>query len=352
MRKFGLKWLCLCATISMLITSCKKEVVFPSASGRPYEVLLLMDYEMCNRPVGQMLIDSVLHMPVPGIPQEEYSFDVSHWNPDSLDNILKLNRNVIAVDINPQYYTYTKLKFMRDKYAMNQIWVTLQSPSEDSLTVFCQKFKKHIVDFLVKTEMNRQIVDMRQKNSPLVSQLTKELFDCTILAPEEINKSKKGEKFFWTSGDMGAGLVNLCMYSYPYEGPQTFNKFDVLHKRDSVMYFNIPGEEPGMFMKTDTLYTDCRPTVVHGQYAYEARGLWYMENDYMGGPFVSLSRVDTTRNEVIVAEGFVYSPNGMKRRLIRRLEASLYTLMLPSERAKKADFDLEVEEEQKETEEK
>ncbi len=335
-------------SVLMLLSSCTKEMVFPSASGRPYDVLVLMDYGMCQRPVGQALIDSVLHMPVPGIPQDEYSFDVSHWNPDSLDNILNLTRNVIAVDINPRMYTRTKMRFMRNKYAMDQIWVTLQSPSEDSLTAYFLKYKQFLVDFLVKTEMNRQIVGMRQKHAPMVSELSRELFGCTILGPEELNREKKGEKFFWTSGEMGEGLVNLCMYSYPYTGPETFNKFYVLHKRDSVMHYNIPGSDPGMFMKTDTLYTDCRPTVVHGDYAYEARGLWYMENDYMGGPFISLSRVDTTRNEVIVAEGFVYSPNGMKRRLIRRLEASLYTLMLPAEQGRKAEeLETDVEEEEK-----
>lgn len=330
----------------LLLVSCSKEAVFPSSSGRSYDVLVLMDYDMCQRPVGQALIDSVLHMPVPGLPQEEYSFDVSHWNPDSLDHILKLTRNVVALDINPQRYTHTKLKFMRNKYAMDQIWVTLQSPSEDSLTNYLLKYRKFVADFLVKTEMNRQIVDMRNKNSELAGRLTKEIFKCSILAPEEIGSYKKGEKFLWTSGEMGAGLENLCVYSYPYTGPETFNKFYVLHKRDSVMYKNIPGEAEGMYMKTDTFYTNCKPTVVHGQYAYECRGLWYMENDYMGGPFVSLSRVDTTRNEVIVAEGFVYSPDGMKRRLIRRLEASLYTLMLPGEQGRKAEeFETTVEEE-------
>ncbi len=351
MKKYLKRLVCLCAGV-LLMTSCTKEVVFPAASGRPYDVLLLMDWGMCNRPVGQMMIDSVLHMPVPGIPQEAYSFDVSHWNPDSLDNILKLSRNVVAVDINPQMYTHTKLKFMRNKYAMNQIWVTLQSPSEDSLYNYCAKYKQFIVDFLVKTEMNRLIVDLRKKNSEMVSGLCQEMFNCKITAPEEIIRYKKGENFFWTSGEMGAGLVNLCMYSYPYTGPDSFNKFEVLHKRDSVMHFNIPGSDPGMFMKTDTLFTRCKPTAVHGAYAYEARGLWYMENDFMGGPFISLSRVDTTRNEVIVAEGFVYSPDGMKRRLIRRLEARLYTLMLPGEMEKKEAIETEVEEEVSDEEEK
>ena len=52
----------------------------------------------------------------------------------------------------------------------------------------------------------------------------------------------------------------------------------------------------------------------------------------MGGPFVSHSRVDTTRNIVIVVEGFVFAPEKMKRGLIRRLEGSLYTLNLPDEK--------------------
>ena len=49
-------------------------------------------------------------------------------------------------------------------------------------------------------------------------------------------------------------------------------------------------------------------------------------------PVVSHSRVDTTRNIVIVVEGFVFAPEKMKRGLMRRLEGSLYTLNLPDEK--------------------
>ena len=51
----------------------------------------------------------------------------------------------------------------------------------------------------------------------------------------------------------------------------------------------------------------------------------------MGGPFVSLTRLDEQHNRVIVAEGFVYAPETEKRNFIRRIEASLYTLRLPDE---------------------
>ena len=88
-----------------------------------------------------------------------------------------------------------------------------------------------------------------------------------------------------------------------------------------------------------------KPIVVHNEFAMEARGLWYMENDCMGGPFVSISRVDTETNQVIVAEGFVYAPEKMKRGLIRRLEASLYTLALPHEQQPFVEIGGNIEEE-------
>jgi hypothetical protein len=50
-----------------------------------------------------------------------------------------------------------------------------------------------------------------------------------------------------------------------------------------------------------------------------------MENDMMGGPFISYSQVDTTKNIVVVAEGFVYAPKKEKRELIREMEAALMT---------------------------
>ena len=46
----------------------------------------------------------------------------------------------------------------------------------------------------------------------------------------------------------------------------------------------------------------------------------------MGGPFVSLVSVDSVAREVVVAEGFVFSPNSSKRDLLRSLEAGLRTL--------------------------
>jgi len=316
--------------LTFLLTSCKKEMVIPRASGRPYEVMVVIPDQDWQAKQGRALF-AVLDTDIPGLPQPERSFHISQVDPKRFDQILNIFRNIIIVDINKQIYSKTTMKFTRDKYAMEQIVLTIQSPSADDFADFCFDHGQDIIDFLTKMEMNRLIKELKDKYSKKTAELAKEIFDCELHVPDEIKSYKKGENFFWTSSNGASALVNICMYSYPYEGPETFNKQYVLAKRDSVMAVNIPGTLPSMHMATDTMCTFVKPIVVHNQYALEARGLWYMENDGMGGPFVSHSRVDTTRNLVIVVEGFVFAPEKMKRGLMRRLEGSLYTLNLPDE---------------------
>ncbi len=326
----------------LLLASCSKEQIFPQASGRPYEVLVVLDNKTWEAPAGRALFD-ILDTDVPCLPQSERSFHITQIEPKDLSANFSIFRNIIQVNIDKSQFSRTGMHFSRNKYAMDQIVLTINSPSEDDFQQFCIKHKQEVLDFLTRTEMNRLIKELETKYSKVTYDLAWQVFTCRFYAPKELKAYKKGTQFFWTSNNTASGLENICMYSYPYEGPETFNKEYMTAKRDSVMKLNLPGEKPGMYMKTDTLCTITKPIVVHNRYAMEMRGLWYMENDCMGGPFVSHSRVDTETNRVIVVEGFVYAPEKMKRGLIRRLEGSLYTLQLPEEQQSYIDTGLEEE---------
>lgn len=326
----------------LLLASCTKEQIFPQASGRPYEVLVVLDNKTWEAPAGRALFD-ILDTDVPCLPQSERSFHITQIEPKDLSANFSIFRNIIQVNIDKSQFSRTGMRFSRNKYAMDQIVLTINSPSEDDFQQFCIKHKQEVLDFLTRTEMNRLIKELETKYSKVTYDLAWQVFTCRFYAPKELKAYKKGTQFFWTSNNTASGLENICMYSYPYEGPETFNKEYMTAKRDSVMKLNLPGEKPGMYMKTDTLCTITKPIVVHNRYAMEMRGLWYMENDCMGGPFVSHSRVDTETNRVIVVEGFVYAPEKMKRGLIRRLEGSLYTLQLPEEQQSYIDTGLEEE---------
>ena len=82
-------------------------------------------------------------------------------------------------------------------------------------------------------------------------------------------------------------------------------------------------------MQTDARFVTTRAFMLKGEYVFEARGLWRVKGDMMGGPFVSQSRVDTINQRVITEEIFIYAPEKLKRNLVRGMEASLYTIKLP-----------------------
>lgn len=308
-----------------------KSLYTPTSSGRPYEVLVVIDKALWERPAGRALFNA-LDMDVPGLPQPERSFRISNIIPDKFERGFRIFRNVIDVDIQP-IYTQPKLKYTRDPYSSPQMVMTIQAPDEKSFEEFVTRNKQVIVDFFTKAEMNRQISLLRKKHSELVSTKVGSMFGCDVWIPVEMERYKQGEDFLWASSDNNASDVsmNFVIYSYPYTDKNTFTRDYFIHKRDSVMKINIPGSREGQYIQTDTNYVDVRNFSVKGEYAFEARGLWYMENDMMGGPFVSHARVDRPNGRVVVVEAFIYAPEKKKRDLMRKMEASLYTLNLPQE---------------------
>ena len=308
----------------------KKSLLMPNASGLPYEMLVGMDDDQWDRPLGRAVFN-VLDSDVPGLPQSERSFRISRVEPDGFNsNMFRIMRNVIKVDIQ-NIYTQPKFKFARNVYSYPQMIMTLQAPDEESLTEYINNNQQSIIDFFTKAEMNREIENLRERHNPEVSRLAEEILDVDIWVPWELNKFKRGKDFLWASTNVGKKDMNLVLYSYPYTDKNTFTLEYFLQKRDSVMKANIPGGPKGSYRTTNHDYVYVEDGTVRGKYAQIARGLWRVQGDRMGGPFVSHSRVDEANGRVVVAEAFIYAPESLKRDLLRRMDAALYTLQLPQQ---------------------
>lgn len=325
----------------VVLSSCKrgsKGLFTPTSSGRPYEMLVVVQNALWERPAGRALYDA-LDVDVPGLPQAERSFRLSNIDPQHFDRVMRVFRNIIVVDIQ-DIYTQPKMKYTRDLHAAPQMLMTIQAPNEEEFEAYVEKNKQVIVDFFVKAELNRQIVLLKEKHNSIAIEKMESLFGCTAWIPQELTAYKTGDHFLWASTNRASGDLNFVMYSYPYRDTDTFTEEYFVNKRDSVMKINIPGEREGMYMTTDARFVSSKDGAVKGEFVQEVRGLWYMEGDMMGGPFVSHSRVDQSTGRVVVAEIFVYSPDKLKRNFVRLMEASLYTLKLPNQN-KTEDFEIE-----------
>ncbi len=310
------------------------------ATGIAYEVIVVMDKAAWDGNAGSSVKEE-LTSPIPYLPQAESSMRYTYARPDQFDGLLRYVRNILIVNIDPKLYTKVSLLRETDKWARGQMVVYLNTPDAQSLETFLLENQRVIVNFFTKEEMKRTRDFLYQTYSPIVMEKVKDKFGITLNAPSDILSFKDGENCLWFSNDAAVGRMDLLVYSFPFEDPNTFTLDYLVAKRDSFAKIMVPGSFPGSYMSTEKRVVDYSATTLHGKYCGVLRGLWKMEGgDMMGGPFVSYARVDEPNRRIIVTEGFVFEPQKDKRSYIRRIEAALQTTRFSDEQeTKSADAD-------------
>ena len=291
----------------VLMGACNSGSVMTQATGFAYEVVVVMDQKDWKGPAGEA-IKSELASSVPGLPQAEPSLKI------------------------PTAYTKVSVGYENNVWARGQVVVSLKAPNTESIVEYSKTHEKALVNFFVKVEMNRAIEQLQKEYSMVVMDNLKSDLNVMLNAPANFTYYKDTTDFFWSSNNANTGRMDLIVYTFPYTDPNTFTEEYLVAKRDSVLKANLPGSFPGSYMQTETRAgVEYTPITLNGKYCGVMRGLWRMQGDMMGGPFVSHTRLDEKNHRVVVAEGFVYAPETDKRNFMRRIEAALFTLRLPGE---------------------
>lgn len=304
------------------LASCDEGMnIKPRSSGKPYEVVVVTP----DARVGSMF-SRMLEKPLAGLPQDESSFDVSNAADVTSLQSSRYARAIVVVDIDASRHAATRLRYEKDVYATPQIIVYVETPSADSIAADHERIGRSLCSLLGRFETNVALRHLRKSHSPAREKDVEKAVGCRMLIPSDINKTKRGNRFIWLSDDGSKSMRNLCVYSVPGTDASAER---LIALRDSVMRANIKGETDSMYMATERRIAPTVKTLrVGGRTIVEMRGLWQMEGDIMGGPFVSHTIVDTLRGVTLTAEAFVYAPGEQKRNIIKRLEAALYTLSL------------------------
>lgn len=272
-----------------------------------------------------MVAGSLRDLKMEGLPQQEAVFDVSTIVSDGLTQATRYARNIVMVTTGIDSLKHATVSYQQNTYARPQLILHLRVASTSLLRSTLLYYVRAIERQLVLQELNNGIALLRDKHNKAAEAMVREMFGARLWVPEDLNKWKRGQDFLWLSNDAARGMQNICIYRY---AGNVLTREQAIAKRDSMMKRNLPGESEGSYMKTapypavavdnhsEKTPDGIRPT--------ELRGLWEMQGEAMGGPFVSLS----TRygDSTLVVEAFVYAPETEKRRMVRRLEASLHTL--------------------------
>lgn len=326
MRTKGIRLTFIVLLITTLLgcsDSSDKPVKKCKTNSAPWEMLLVTNKEWVKTAEGQVFMEA-MQKEIPGINQVEPSFRVMTVNPASFGKSFQGFANIVIADFGSDY-TKADMKMVRNQYAQPQIVLYITAPTGHELAEYATENADRIMQVFVEAELLAQQKTLEQHYSSQVLEQAKKQFGVKVYAPQEINALKEGKNFFWASSDGDDNRLNICMYTIPLA---SYSESSLIAIRDSVMEINIRGYADNQYMATVAETVMTKELNLNGQRVVEMRGLWEMKNDLMGGSFISHARIDSAKNQVLVAEGFVYAPNKAKRKYIRSLEAALRTIKL------------------------
>lgn len=320
------------ATITMLFFSCKtKNTSYtPSSKGAPYDVFVVMDTNRWNGDLG-LSFKRILCETVPMLNQPEPMFRVTSFPAKDFSRLMKHGRSVIIVEIDKKFES-TQMQAAYDMYAQPQILITVTGPNDAAVMNYLESKGTALKTVINMFERDCFVKATSSKYNKELQLRIEQKFGFDLTLPTDYRLRVDVPDFLWISNEMPLISQGVVIYSYPYEGFGTFNLDKMIEKRNQFVNKNIPGPSDGSFMTTasaDVAERQIRRLKINGREWYEIRGFWDVENDYMGGPFISYSTLDTATNRVIVMDNYLYSPKKPKRNFYRQLENLIYMVKFP-----------------------
>jgi hypothetical protein len=319
--------------VALLHSSCgeiDRGGMQPSTGGTNEIMIVTNSEAMWKGKIGQT-IQAYFGAELPGLPQPENKFSMAHIPEDNLSKMLKIHHNVFIVDVNSEY-SEPILETRKDLWSSPQRVVKITVPDEQSFFEEFDKNKEAFIELFNENERRRVNEAYGAIEDFNITNMLEEDFDLEILIPKSFTIGKKEDDFIWLRREAERFSQGILIYTYPYTDTIAFNYDRILQVRDSITKKHIPGPSDGSYMKIGMI----EPPVMNrlefnNMFAVEMRGLWELEGDFMGGPFVSYTVVDERHNRVVTVDGFVYNPGREKRDLVRQVESLLYTLSFPGE---------------------
>lgn len=319
----------------------------PGYSGNAGEVIVVMPERYWNTACGEAVKNSLARAQY-GLPQDEPVFDLVHIAPKDFARIFQTHRNILIVDISENYKD-VKSEIKTNSWAKGQVVIKVISPDESSFIEFMNTYSENIIRQYNEIETDRQM-DKNFKNGDL--KLAEEInrkYGFSILMEKDFYIAAEDSGFLWLRSEKGRNLggyehqvsKGILIYWYNYTDTSMFSPDRLVAVKDSIGKKYIPGAVQNSYMVTSFKLMPPQAKRIqlrvknHGTekkdevktiFAVEIRGLWRMENDFMGGPFISLSMLDEKKNRIITAEGYVFAPQFDKLNYLREVEAIIKSI--------------------------
>ena len=322
--------------------------VKPSALGVMNEIVVITDEDLWTSIVG----DTIRHFfegYYPITPRPEPLFDlrqysVSELNSQPLKKELRTYLVVANLDDDTSDITQFVIQDLgeqriqrakddpefntsvgRDKWATGQILIYLFAHGPDGLAAAVERHYNGISS-KVNAHDNIQLDQLtyaRGKNLGLSSKLLGRYgaeiefpgdFETALDAPDDFG-------LIWLRKDTKDGIINMVARQFDYTGPSFLEKEDVKDR------FNLFGRYVTSDIENDfmTINDVDLPMLsfdreISSRYTKEWRGIWEMDKDFIGGPFITYNIVNENEGKVLSIDAFIFAPGKKKRDMMQQVD--------------------------------
>jgi hypothetical protein len=303
----------------------------PSATGRAGEMLVVMEQNQWDRQPGEV-VRNIFRQNVPMFLQPEPMFDLVQIEEKAFVRMFETHRHIFIADVGSEH-ARSSIEVSRDVWAHPQMLIRVKAPNDSVFRAVMERNQEAFLDHYIGVEKERLINAYRRMTNHAARSAVERVFGISMVVPEGYYVAVESENFIWlrrtgTREDLDMGVL---IASLPYKDPAVdFNYATIRARRDSLTRKYIPGQFDGTYMTTyPELQPEFREINFNGAYAIEARSLWRVEGDFMGGPFINYTTVDENSNRLFIFDGFVYAPKFDKRDYMRQVMAVIYSAKFP-----------------------
>jgi len=298
--------------------------IMPNITGGAGEVLVVMDMFNWDNSGGTLLQD-ILKEEIPGLPQSEPLFDVIQITAASFDNFYQFHRSIVITTIDSNLEP--KVRYRENVWARPQLVVQLEAPNSRALHELLETNEDQIQNFLVQYDRNRLMANYQGSKDLGIQQAIANNHQVRLAIPRGYNMDFSKDEYTSVSIEAPDLSQVIQIFDYPANGPEDLNIEALLVKRNQITKQFVQGPREGSYMTLSPMYPpiafDLKKEAME---IVELRGLWELENGFMGGPFVSHSVYDASRKRIVTVDGYLYHPNKKKRVKLKQLEAIIYSL--------------------------
>jgi hypothetical protein len=304
----------------------------PIAKKNYHEILFALDKKYWKGDLGKTIKSSFEKMvkttPLP----YEKEFDIDFVVPNKILKNIKNNNCFVFVHIE-NYNTKNIVPVIKkDLWANGQLIIELKFKSEKAAISYFKYKNNEVRSILNKFNYSKIQKKFSEKNT--INEELEKSIALKFMAPDGIKLNKKAKNFWWWStleiqkDQNGSHEIQkgIVLYQEDYKNKNQFEKSKILSVKDSLGKTYLRGKRDNSFMKT--VENEISKTVdtsfyLNNKYIKQIKGCWRMENNKMGGPFISYSWLNNKKTKIITAQGYIYAPNFKKSKYLRELEAIL-----------------------------